>query len=57
MNIGEQLTKACDLAEAPDVYDVKNREPMLYLWQVEAIIGDVPIIDDGGFYEREQRLL
>ena len=34
----QQLEQARALAEAPDVVDLEQKEPMLYLWQVEAII-------------------
>ena len=33
-----QVQEARDMAEAPDVYDVQNRAPMLYLWQVEDLL-------------------
>jgi len=38
MNKEKQLEQARRLAEAPDVIDLEQEEPMLYLWQVEDII-------------------
>jgi len=44
-NKEQQLEQARKLAEAPDVVGLEQKEPMLYLWQVEAII------EQGGSYE------
>ena len=45
MDKERQVEIARSLAEAPDVIDLEQKEPMLYLWQVEAII------EQGGSYE------
>jgi len=37
----ELLERAKGLSEAPDVIDVQNKEPMLYLWQVEALLESI----------------
>ena len=43
MDKERQVEIARSLASEPSVTDVEEKEPMLYLWQVEAILG---VFDD-----------